>query len=129
MKVLSLSDSIENPSCITYFTFIHFYTGFIFYIIMKYFFPKWSFLRVFLLWILLHSLYEVKDMLYYWKIKITDDYWGDNSFINSIFDTIATLLGLWVGYLCVPNISYVSFWTNIIVYAIVSLYFIASRFG
>lgn len=127
MKLYSFSDTINNPACITGFTFIHFYTGFLFYIILKYLYPKLSFLFLFSLWFILHTLYEIKDLMAYFEFIKYKTYWSDNSIENSIFDTIATMLGLYIGYIIkYKSISFLVL--NIFIYLILLLIFYINKF-
>ena len=50
--------------------------------------------------IIIHTLYEYKDYHYAYSNKKKISYWMNNSFINSIGDTIACIFGLLLLYMC-----------------------------
>lgn len=98
MSLFSTSDTNDNPTWLTPWSFIHFMSGVVFYKIAKIIFPDISLLNNFLIWFLVHTLYEVKD---YYKSYIDYDGsgWNNNSLINSIGDTISAILGFFIGYI------------------------------
>ena len=128
-NLMNISDDKENPACITPWSFIHLYSGFIFYLTLKYLYPKLSLLTIFIIWVILHTIYEIKDLLSYFKIYVYEDKkWNNNSVINSVFDTIFAIFGLLIAYYI--NINTTNFYfINIILYILFIYYFIKSKFG
>lgn len=80
-------DSPEEPAIFTPFSLIHFLSGMYAYLVLRFIFPYSKTWILFLIWLVLHTLYETKDVF------LT----SSNSFINSIGDTIAALAGFLVG--------------------------------
>ena len=101
MKLFGYDDTLKNPVFITPWSLIHGYAGVIFYVAAKRFFPKLSLMQILIINLILHSIYEIKDMLCYHEelfIKIygkkpAESYWGNNTFSNTIGDTIFSLVG------------------------------------
>lgn len=132
INLINISDNIKNPSCITPWSFIHLHSGFIFYLTLKYLYPKFSFFTIFIFWLILHTIYEIKDLMSYFNIYIyKSDYnsiknWNNNSIINSIFDTIFTLIGLLIAYYI--NINSNNFYfVNMIIYILTLYYFFTNK--
>lgn len=96
-------DSYKNPKLIDRFTFLHFLSGIIAYIVAEYVF-KVDFDTGFAWWNFLHLLYECKDFYntYLTKTRIPRGssflFHSDNSWPNSIFDLIAGALGFLTAY-------------------------------
>lgn len=101
MKLFGYDDTLDNPIVITPWALIHGYAGVIFYVAANRFFPELSFIQILVLNFIFHSIYELKDMICYHEklfIKIygkkpSESYWGNNTFANSIGDTIFSLGG------------------------------------
>jgi hypothetical protein len=98
MKFICGEDYIKDPALFTPFTFVHFYCGLVYYITIKNIYPKMSFNKIFWIFLILHTIYEVKDLLCYndWIcINIFQSCSDlDNSYNNSVGDTIAALFGV-----------------------------------
>ena len=123
-----MSDSKKDVTLITPWSFIHSYSGFIFYLTLKYLYPEFSLLKIFILLIIVHTIYEIKDLLSYFNIKVSSEKWSDNSYMNSIFDTIFALIGFFVAYYV--NNNYKNFYfINIVLYFYFIYYFINSGIG
>lgn len=97
--LLSASDTIDSNSFITPWTFIHFLTGYISAIgIMKCF--NASFKKTLIILLILHTIYEIKDLKCYFSKKLNTKTncdkleWSNNSLYNSIFDTIFFIFGI-----------------------------------
>ena len=104
MRVLGTEDTVKDPVLLTPFSIIHMISGFI---IQRYLKEntKLSLKQRYITTLILHSIYEYKD---YYKSyinvdnecqqKIKPDYcrWSDNSFINTIGDTISCLIGQYI---------------------------------
>lgn len=109
MYIVGSNDYINMPALLTPFTFVHFYAGFVGFVLIKYFYPKLSFQNTFLIFIILHTIYEIKDLLCYndWICSNIFNSCSDldNSIVNSIGDTIASIIGLFIATFCVGKIS------------------------
>jgi len=128
MNIFGMSDSKKDVTLITPWSFIHSYSGFIFYLTLKYLYPEFSLLKIFILLIIVHTIYEIKDLLSYFNIKVSSEKWSDNSYMNSIFDTIFALIGFFVAYY-VNNNSKNFYFINIVLYFYFIYYFINSGIG
>lgn len=87
MTDVAVYQAWENPkdsAVFTPFTFAHFVSGIVAYVIIFYLFPNISTDDAFFLWFLLHSVYEFKDMF---------KQYTSNSIPNSFGDTIGALAG------------------------------------
>jgi hypothetical protein len=91
MQIYGLYDSVEKPCFITPWDLIHFLSGIVFYLFFKYF--NFNFYIGLTLFIIIHTLYEFKDLFYYFKITDINNYWTNNSLLNSIGDTFSAILG------------------------------------
>ena len=91
MKILSLSDTRQNVGIITPWSLIHYLAGLNGYFLFKKLNLKD--LYVYIILITLHTLYELKDFLLSYYLNLNSE-WGNNSFINSVTDTIFFLLGI-----------------------------------
>ena len=101
MKLIGNDDTLKEQVFITPWSLIHGYAGVIIYVAAKRFFPKLSLMQILILNLIIHSIYEMEDMLCYHEelfIKIygkkpAESWWGNNSFLNTIGDTIFSLGG------------------------------------
>ena len=96
MKVFSISDNVENSSLITPWSLIHLLFGLLLYLYLTYFFNT-STEKAFLILLIIHTIYEIKDLMYYFNIHEKDGYWANNSLINSIGDTVFAIIGFGIG--------------------------------
>ena len=103
-------DTNNNPVLNDQYSLIHFLNGFFFYVLADKVIPYSINIRL-LVWIILHGIYEFKD-LYFSYIDPVDPkktlYYGlvsNNSWQNSIADTIYSLLGFFVGYLLYSKVK------------------------
>ena len=115
MNIFGISDSKKDVTLITPWSFIHAYSGFMFYLTLKYIYPDLSLLKIFILWIIVHTIYEIKDLLSYFNIRVSNIRWSDNSYMNSIFDTIFAIIGFFIAYY-INNYSKNFYYINIILY-------------
>ena len=98
IKLLSMSDTIKSRSFITPWTFIHFLNGSLGYLYLKHILQI-SKINSFIILFVLHTIYEIKDLEYYYNKNknknknIENDYYGNNSIINSVGDTIFFIIG------------------------------------
>ena len=98
MSLLSISDAINNPTWFTPWSFMHFMSGFVSYAIIKIIFPNTSLLDKFLIWMCIHTIYEIKDICKAY-LDYDGSFWSNNSFINSLGDTICAAFGFIIGYI------------------------------
>ncbi len=101
MYLFSLSDSKNSSSFITPWTFLHFINGFMFSIFtLKY--TQLTARNSFILYFIIHFIYECKDYYYSYVIfnKIDKKYKNDrdNTLMNSIGDHLFAIIGWVVGY-------------------------------
>ena len=99
-------DTHAVPKFTDKYSFVHFINGIIFYFILIKLF-KFTFSIGLLIWFILHSIYELKDIYYtYFKSytirptrnnKLYGIFHSNNSWYNSIGDTLSALLGFYVG--------------------------------
>lgn len=100
-------DTYNKPKIIDIYFYNHIIPG-IFAYILFHKILKYSLQKSFIVWIIIHTLYEIKDY-YYTYIKKYDIrpnrvnklngfFHSDNSFINSIGDTIAAIIGFYMLY-------------------------------
>ena len=86
-------DTVDNPCLITGWFYIHLITSGFLYLILMYNFKSLTKLKGFLIVLFLHTLYEIKDLGYYFGyMKQTE--WHDNSILNSIGDTLGSIIGV-----------------------------------
>jgi len=106
-KLFSETDSMKTPKFFTVCSFSHFFLGFVFFIIMKFYNAKLSFNLILILFLVIHTIYEIKDTLCYFGINFFNNnkinYFMDNSYLNSIGDTIFGLLGVYIASLYLKN--------------------------
>ncbi len=87
LKFYSPYDSPEDPAVFTPFSLIHFLAGFYAYLVLRWIFRRTNVLLLFLVWVVLHTMYETKDCFF------TDT----NSLANCIGDTFSAFAGFFVG--------------------------------
>ena len=110
MKVLGLNDTVEKPVLITYASLIHFLSGLYFaWVIYPLLDKKNSFVKGFILYNILHFLYELKDYILSYNKNVSNYLerrvnnslikWSkENSIENSVADTFVTIIGYILGY-------------------------------
>ena len=91
MRIISVEDDTVNDPCmITPFFIVHLLAGIWLTSLLKTFFPS---IKNVLLWVvLLHTVYEIKDMYVNYILKYNTIY-TNSSWWNSIGDTIAVIIG------------------------------------
>lgn len=92
--IIGLRDSRKKPVLITPFTISHFLFGIIANMVSKK--CKLNYEVGFVVWFLIHALYETKDYIKSYLIPC-NDYICDNSFFNSIGDQTFAVFGFIVG--------------------------------
>ena len=109
MRFIGSTDYIKTPALFTPFTVVHFYAGLVGYVAMKYLYPKMSLFNIFWILVFFHTLYEIKDLLCYNEWICVNIFNScsdlDNSYINSIGDTIAAMLGIAIGPYCAGKVN------------------------
>lgn len=108
MKHFGNNNSIENPTLLTPFSLVHLLSGITLFILLS-LFTKNKLVIIIGVFII-HTIYEFKDYYttYINKIRFEKDnylseFFIDNTFINSIGDTIACIIGIIIGYYLVFN--------------------------
>lgn len=91
MRLLGYRDSKKNPTALTPWTIIHFIVGVTFALVSR----QLGFTNSLVLFIIIHTLYEVKDVYY------------GSSVLNSVFDEIFAVLGFLAFYYFKMNTSQV----------------------
>lgn len=91
MRIISVEDdTVDDPCMITPFFIVHLLSGIWLTSLLKTFFPS---IKNVLLWVvLLHTVYEIKDMYVNYILKYNTIY-TNSSWWNSIGDTIAVIIG------------------------------------
>ena len=110
-------DNYKNHTFITPWTFIHFLFGIFVYLFNSKFFKGIDTLKSFIILLIVHTLYEINDHIYLVNIWTK----SSNSILNSIGDTIFSILGFYFAYkyLDVKLFKHVT-----IIYAIFLFFFI-----
>ena len=62
-KIFSVEDTIQNPAFITPWSFTHFLEGIVVYAWGKSLYPSVSTYHLFIMWMLFHGIYELKDII------------------------------------------------------------------
>ena len=97
-------DSTLTPKLSDVFSFSHFINGFFYYVLSDYFF-EYSFQTNLIIWQIIHTLYELKDMYFSYIAKIEPKkeyllgFISNNSFTNTLGDIIYSILGFYLGYI------------------------------
>ena len=93
--LFSLEDTIKKNALITPWSVVHLLTGYLFSLyginVLNI-----SFNSAFWIGLLLHTLYEIKDLSCYFLNCSEENTWHNNSFINSIKDTIFFIIGFYL---------------------------------
>ena len=112
MLLISLSETSKKGAFTTPWTFLHFYSGFLFSLV-TFGYTKLKAKKSFIIYSLLHFIYECKDfyLTYLTNIKFTknNNFYGfldnNNTILNSIGDQIFGMIGWYTGYLLFKNIK------------------------
>jgi hypothetical protein len=118
LRILGITtpDSKQSPTLITPFTGIHFLSGAAVNLISRAF--KVSYIKSFVVWFILHLLYELKDF-HGSYVKNSNDYYGNNSIANSIADQVFAMLGFIIGQ-TIPLSLMVPFITIFVVIVVIA---------
>ena len=114
------NDHINTPTYITPWALIHALLGLTFSLLSLNFFKKHLVLTNFIVFIILHTIYECKDICITYLIdlpKKNKQY--HNTLVNSIGDTIFAVFGWYIGYMI-----YLSKPRNYVISIIVVIYII-----
>ena len=87
-------DNYKNHTFITPWTFIHFLFGVFVYLFNLKFFKNISTQKSFVIVLIVHTLYEINDHIYLVNIWTK----SSNSILNSIGDTVFSILGFYFAY-------------------------------
>jgi len=93
INIIGNHDHVDSPTLITPWTIAHFLSGWFAFLGFKLIFPNKTNLSLAILWFLIHTIYEFKDYYETYSMRIS----YTNTFVNSIGDTIFTMLGFYVG--------------------------------
>ena len=94
MRIISTeNDSINNPSLTTPFIIIHIISGIWLTSLIKTYFPKYK--NVLLIVLIIHTIYEIKDIYVSYYLKY-NNVLTNNSWLNSIGDTIGAIIGYYL---------------------------------
>jgi hypothetical protein len=91
-SLLKFSDSTHDKSIVTPWSFVHFISGAVIYLYTKFFFKNISNKNAFIVVLVVHTLYEIKDLFYYFRLTGRSE-WMDNSLLNSVGDTFFAMFG------------------------------------
>ena len=113
-------DTTTNPVLNDQYSIVHFLNGFFFWVACERFIPKYSFNAKLYLWLSIHGIYELKDLYYGYISPIDPDeivWFGlitNNSWQNTIADTIYSILGFYLGRWIYNNLKNVDEWKSTI---------------
>jgi hypothetical protein len=128
ISLLNFSDTYQVQSFITPWSFIHMLTGILIYFYIKIIIPNISVLNAFLIMIVLHTLYEIKDLFYYLNFVKNPSDWNDSSLLNSCGDTIFAIIGFYFASF-LKKINYKQLISFTIIYLMFFIYFIINKLG
>ena len=109
-------DTTDNPVLNDQYSIVHFLNGFFFWVACEKYIPNYSFKKKLYLWLFIHGLYELKDLYYGYISPIDPDdiVWlgliTNNSWQNTIADTIYSILGFFLGFWVYKNFKYIDVW-------------------
>ncbi len=89
------SDTINKKALFTYWSLLHFIYGGLMYLFLKYSLKIKSVYNSFIIMIIIHTIYEMKDLKYYLEKNVKLNWTNNNSIINSIGDTISSIIGFY----------------------------------
>ncbi len=106
-------DTMDKPSLLTPWTLVHFLSGIVIYSFSKYYYDNLTLLHIVGIYLVIHTVYETKDMLcynseyfhYFYGKSPSETPEANNSFLNTIGDTIGGLLGVLVCPFIFTNIT------------------------
>ena len=135
IELIGNNDTNENPHLITPATLVHFMSGIYFsWVIYPLFDKKNDFVRGFIIYNIIHFIYELKDFTISYNSKVSDYLervtrnrstlirWSkENSLYNSIADQLFSAIGYIVGYYLFSKIG-----NNIAITTVLSLILLAT---
>ena len=135
IELIGNNDTTENPHLITPATLVHFMSGVYFaWVIYPLFDKKNDFVRGFIIYNIIHFIYELKDFTISYNSKVSDYLervtrnrstllrWSkENSIYNSIADQLFSATGYIVGYYLLSKIG-----NNIAITTVLSLMLLAT---
>ena len=115
--IFSNDDTVKKNSLLCPWSLVHFIYGSLMYLFLKYILKIKSVYNSFVIMIIIHTIYEIKDLKYYLEKNVKLNWANNNSIINSIADTILAILGFYfmIYYETKYNILYFIF-ISIIIY-------------
>ncbi len=120
-------DTYHKPKFLDIYFYNHLIIGTLAYFVLHKMF-KFSINKSLIIWIIVHTIYEIKDFystyIKKYKVRPTRDnklngfFHSDNSFINSIGDTIAAIIGFYLLYFIKNKSLRLVFLVLVIIYII-----------
>tara|TARA_Y200000002_G_scaffold380177_1_gene391076 strand:- start:4329 stop:4745 length:417 start_codon:yes stop_codon:yes gene_type:complete len=110
MRLISKDDTLKDPSLLTPYSILHFLFGILFALFFT--IIRLSFLKGFIIFNIIHLLYEIKDYCGSYTNLLIDykriptklkTFIKDNSYQNSISDQIIAIIGYLLGYYLLQN--------------------------
>jgi hypothetical protein len=123
IKIVALKDSKDEPVLFTPFTFLHFLGGIVGNLLSRKL--NIPYIKGFILYFILHFLYEVKDFYFSYMDINVKNYWTDNSYENSVSDQTFSM----IGFICGQYIPLNNFISILILYLILNVIFIKIQLG
>ena len=93
MSDIDVYNHVETPNYPAFFTpfsIFHALTGILAFVILRWIFPNFPIVYDFIVWFVVHSIYEFRDVF---KPETS------NSSVNSFGDTIASMLGFFIAWI------------------------------
>ena len=128
ISLFNFNDTYKTQSFITPWSFMHLLSGALIYFYIKIIVPNINILNVFLIMIILHTLYEIKDLFYYFKFIKNPSEWNNNSLLNSCGDTIFAIIGFYFASF-LKKINYGQLISLTIICLMFFTYFIINKLG
>ena len=130
MNLFSNIDTYKDPKFMYIYSYGHLIFGTIAYFILHKIL-KYTLYKSFIIWLVLHTIYEIKDYYHTYikeytvrpnrSNKISGFFHSDNSLYNSIGDTVYTLIGFFIGVVIKDKLLQLMLLTIFSIYSIFML--------